>query len=378
MQMAKDLLNLAGFATLEAPDAITGISLAQDRHPDLILMDMHLPLCDGYEATRRLKAEPTTHNIPVLAFTALAMENEQKRALDAGCIGVICKPIDVETFAQTVSTYLPHNGGGGAPSPVSFSVQGSRMPGVNRDTPEMNVSRSISSISSDEYEGFINRVSHDLQSPLRKIRQFSGFLKDSAKTELSAENYQMLESLDRSAAQMYDLLSGLLQLSRVGRLETNMTEFNLLAVINEAMQNNQAAIHEKKAEVELGDMAVVEGNYQQLVQLFTQLIENALKYSAMDRTPRLVIHCLARVNTGMAEITVQDNGIGFKSEYADMIFQPLKRLHGVSQFSGVGLGLALVKKIVERHQGSIRVESEPDRGTTFTIALPLRQTAHML
>lgn len=399
MQMAKELLDLAGFDVLGAEDAITGIELAKTYKPDLVLMDMHLPLCDGYEATRQLKSSPESSQIPVVAFTALAMEDEQRKAIQSGCSGVISKPIDVGTFAQTVATYLQVSPLPALQEPIPWPMGMGQIHLTSQDgsdeegllgailEPPENTSGTVQvsfsgsegrgyALTNDEFESFVNRVSHDLQAPLRKVRQFSGFLKESAKAELSPDNYLMLDSLDRSATQMYELLSDLLLLSRIGRLENNMAEFNLISAVNEALQSNQALIRERKARVELGDMVALEGNYQQMVQLFNQLLQNALKYCAKDKVP--VIRMESRLvwahgQPEMVEIQIRDNGLGFKKEYAQQIFEPLQRLHGKGTYAGTGVGLAIVKKIVARHQGSIQVESEPGAGSTFTIRLPGRQ-----
>lgn len=109
LEMAKILLQAAGYKTLEATNAEAGIHLAKEHLPALILMDMHLPVKSGYEATRELKTIPETEHIPIVAFTALAMEEEQKRALAYGCAGVINKPIDIQNFADTVGSFIKYS-----------------------------------------------------------------------------------------------------------------------------------------------------------------------------------------------------------------------------------------------------------------------------
>jgi signal transduction histidine kinase len=383
MKMAKELLDLAGFETLQAEDAYSGMTLAELRHPDLVLMDMHLPICDGYEATRLMKANPELQSIPVVAFTALAMDDEQKKAMQSGCSGIICKPIDVDTFAQTVESFILNKDLFKATTDsASRLVERKGLNSAEREDSssalaELRPIAPVEPVNTDEreeVEQFIYRVSHDLQSPLRKIRQFSSFLKVSAKDELKPENYVMLEALDRAVNQMNELLSDLLLLSRIGRMEGQLSTFSIQEVVQEAMRENQATIDELHAEIELGGMLPLEGHYQQLVQLFYQLIQNSLKYHSKKDPPHIRIECHQAVDNAVCiEITIADNGLGFKKEYADKIFQPLQRLHGVTKYPGTGVGLAIVKKIIERHQGSIHADSQPDQGTTFTIRLPLRQ-----
>ncbi len=116
LEMAKFLLQNAGFQTVEAEDAATGIRIAKESQPDLILMDLHMPVLNGYEASKILKSDPVTAHIPIVAFTAHAMEDEQQKALDFGCSGIISKPIDVDQFSRQVAGFLVAKG---EPSPAT-------------------------------------------------------------------------------------------------------------------------------------------------------------------------------------------------------------------------------------------------------------------
>lgn len=107
LDMAQDLLEYAGFETLQAEDAETGIQLAKRHQPDLILLDLHLPIISGYDACKIMKADPQIRDIPVVAFTALAMESDHQQALSCGCTGIINKPINVDEFAETVGALIP-------------------------------------------------------------------------------------------------------------------------------------------------------------------------------------------------------------------------------------------------------------------------------
>ncbi len=386
MAMARDLLHLAGFDTIEAEDADRGLQLAKALHPDLILMDMHLPVLDGYEATRRIKTMPETEKIPVVAFTALAMEDEQQKAFQSGCSGLISKPIDVDTFAQSVASYLLADMSGRlkiGKDTLKSESQSSSEPRSQaceaHDLQQNDLSERNAHLLQErerDLETFLYRVSHDLQSPLRKIRQFSKFLKEGAKTELTAENYQLLVALDRSAEQMYDLLSDLLQLARIQSAETNPGNFKLIQAVQAAMQINLSAIEALEAQFDLNQLdpeLSIEGNYGQWVQLFSQLFQNSLKFHAPNNRPYIALesHSLAN-HPHWISLSIRDNGIGLRQDQADKIFEPMQRLHGVSKYSGTGLGLAIVKKIVDVHHGSIRVVSQPEQGATFVVEVPLK------
>lgn len=193
LQIAVELLKREGYRTLEAQDVDTGIMLARQQHPDLILMDMYLPFKDGYEATRIIKADPQTRDIPVVAFTALAMPDDCRRAQAAGCVGVISKPIVVDTFAQTVESYLDG----------SLSVQ----------TPQQQMMGPKDTVDSDFQRQF-SKLSHDLQGPLRKIRQFCGFIQSSDEADMSLENRQFVAGIERSVRQMEDSLESFLETTK--------------------------------------------------------------------------------------------------------------------------------------------------------------------
>ncbi len=194
-EMIKELLEEVGYETLEAPSADASLRLAKQKHPDLILMDIYMPGKNGYEATRSLKSDPETQDIPILAFTALAMEKDRERAKAAGCIGVISKPIDVDTFAATVTSYL---------SPSLDAALPDFTPAPMAEPP----------ISAGSDKEVLMKLSHDLQGSIRKINQFADWLNQSTEKKLSSEEQTYVNGIQRSAQQMQNVLAkALTQLS---------------------------------------------------------------------------------------------------------------------------------------------------------------------
>ena len=189
IEMVKELLEEVGFQTLEAEDADASIRIAKQEHPDLILMDIYMPGKNGYEVSQALKSDPETQDIPFVAFTALAMEKDRQRAEAAGCMGIISKPIDVDTFASPVSTFLAD----------SQTNTGTLMP----------TQMAPSALAHPEKE-FLLKLSHDLQGPIRKIHQFSSCLKKSANEKLDTEDQESLKGIDRATQQMQDVLTSAL------------------------------------------------------------------------------------------------------------------------------------------------------------------------
>ena len=227
--------------------------------------------------------------------------------------------------------------------------------------------------SNNELEQFATVVSHDLQAPLRKITMFSEFLVEAGKDALSDEQRDYLGRIQKAVVRMQSLVTDLLSLSRVNRSEHRIQNVELGEVMHAVIDDLQAQIQSAEGRVEVGPMMSIEGNPVQLQQLLQNLTENALKFHKPGVPP--VVSISAVPENGQCKITVQDNGIGFKAEHAETIFEVFQRLHGIDVYSGTGVGLAIVKKIVERHNGTIVALAEPDQGAKFVITLPLKQDA---
>jgi light-regulated signal transduction histidine kinase (bacteriophytochrome) len=170
---------------------------------------------------------------------------------------------------------------------------------------------------------------------------------------------------------MRQLLRDLLTFSRAAERPEPFKRIDLGKVSREAADVFEASFRETCCRIEIGNMPVIEADESQIRQLFQNLVGNALRFRG-EEAPSIKIHGKLD-GPGICEICVKDNGIGFEQQYAELIFRPFKRLHSRSQYEGTGMGLAICRKIVERHGGAIRAESEPGKGATFVIRLPVKQ-----
>jgi len=184
----------------------------------------------------------------------------------------------------------------------------------------------------------------------------------------TAKDY--LKRMQNGAARMRRLLSDLLALSRVSRSEP-FEVLNLKESIDEAIDTLTLQIAKTEGKVEISDLPAIEAVPSQMRQLFQNLISNALKFRG-DKAPCVRIYSQP-ADPGCCSICVEDNGIGFDETYLEVIFRPFQRLHGRSEYEGTGMGLAICKKIVERHNGSISAKSKPGEGATFFVILPINQ-----
>ena len=220
-----------------------------------------------------------------------------------------------------------------------------------------------------ELQDFAFVASHDLQEPLRKVRTFGGMLADRFGGSLDEVSGDYLKRMQKAAARMQNLLNSLLAYSRVTTKGEPIEETDLERSVKTALSNLEIMIKEKSARVEVADLPTVRADRVQMVQLFQNLIGNALKFSREGEAPLVKIYSLKLRDA--YEIYVEDNGIGFEGRYLEKIFLPFQRLHGISsQYEGVGMGLAICRKIVERHGGRITGRSETGKGSTFIVTLP--------
>lgn len=225
--------------------------------------------------------------------------------------------------------------------------------------------------SNRDLDQFAMVASHDLQAPLRKIRTFCGMIQADAKDKLSPDSLQLMRRVDASIDTMQTLIADLLKLSQFSKEPAERKMVDLTDVMRQVIRNLEDRIQAKEARIELGKLAKVTGDQSQLTQLLQNLVENGIKYQPTGQIPVIRVESECR-DAQFCQITVQDNGIGFKQEYAEKIFQPFMRLHGKSgAYSGTGVGLAICQRIVERHGGSIEARSKEGEGTLFLIRLPV-------
>jgi PAS domain S-box-containing protein len=228
--------------------------------------------------------------------------------------------------------------------------------------------------SNRELESFASVASHDLQEPLRKIQTFSERLGTTYSEALGTEGRDYLERMNKAAARMRKLIDDLLSYSRVSSKAQTFVQVNLTDTVRGVLGDLETTIEQAGATVSFGELPAVEAAPPLMRQLFQNLLSNALKFRQEGIAPAISIHGTVEAETRQVQLRVEDNGIGFEEKYLDRIFKVFQRLHGRSQYEGTGIGLAVCRKIAERHGGSISARSTPGQGSTFIVTLPLKQT----
>ena len=223
--------------------------------------------------------------------------------------------------------------------------------------------------SNQELMDFAAVASHDLQEPLRKIVMFGDRLEEHLPKE-ETKNRDYLDRLRKSARRMQGFIEALLKLSSVTSGAQSFEPVDLHTLTLEVIDDLEARITHSKAQLNIDkQLPILEADATQMRQLIQNLIGNALKYHQKGVPP--VVEITSRpLRDGFWEIMVKDNGIGIEDHQVNMVFHPFERASSESQFEGTGMGLAICKKIVDRHGGSIHVVSQPGKGTSFIIMLP--------
>jgi PAS domain S-box-containing protein len=257
---------------------------------------------------------------------------------------------------------------------------------VNKQS-QLELERTIQELkrSNANLEDFAYAASHDLKEPIRKIRTFSERLKNNLGVRLLEKDQHYFQRMEKATERMQLLINDLLEFSHTSNGNTNFEEINLDKKVALVLEDLEVIVAEKNARVIVGPLPVITGHRRQIQQVFQNLITNALKFSRPDIRPE--IHITSSVVKGediqgddlhnvspeklYNLLKVSDNGIGFEQAYADKIFKMFQRLHGKAEYEGTGIGLAIVRKVIENHKGFIKAESEPGQGATFKIFLPI-------
>lgn len=230
--------------------------------------------------------------------------------------------------------------------------------------------------SNQDLEHFASIAAHDLEEPLRKIRAFSDRLAMKTKDLLSPDDRDYLMRIQNAAVRMQDLINGLLSYSSLHLKPAGFEAVDLNRVAADVLSDFELRAKEAGGQIVVAELPTIAGDAQQLYQLLQNLVANAIKFRSPDRPLR--VHVTARVEGAQCVISVKDNGIGFEEKNIDRIFNIFQRLHGRTQYPGAGVGLAICRRIAERHNGTITTKSQPGAGAEFLVTLPVEQPKRRL
>jgi signal transduction histidine kinase len=405
------LLRGNGYVVDSARHGAEALVKARQQMPDVVISDLLMPVMDGYTLLRHWKLDEVLKHIPFIVYTATYTEAEDERlALNLGADAFILKPTEPEAFlarVREVQDMVVQTVSGGPRRPgddetsllrsysqtlirkleeksLKLEEKTLRLEETNRALQqelaerrkvEAALQQSLLELNSRnrELQEFAFVASHDLQEPLRKIQTFSDVLVMRHRDALDEYGRDYLDRMSRAAARMKVLIEDLLEYSRVASGTRPFAPVNLTTVCREVLVDLESRIEATQAQVILSELATINSDATQMRQLFQNLLANALKFRSPDRHPEIRISCthVMHADRPAIRLEIADNGIGFDAKFAGKIFNPFQRLHTRTEYEGTGIGLAIVRRIVERHRGSIETISEVGQGARFIVTLPI-------
>jgi signal transduction histidine kinase len=360
----------------------------------LILMDVEMPDLNGFDTAALIYQREKLQHIPIIFITANSYGDENIfKAYKAGAVDYIYKPIQPDLLRAKVSVYIEL-----FKKNHQLLEQEQKLKAINKSL-ELEVKDRIASeekvndlnkqllknieqleSTNKELDQFAFIASHDLQEPLRKIKIFSDRIVSKYSDKLDEDGKLYIEKMQNSCERMQNLINDILAFSKIAGVKNSLVFSDLNKILEEVLADMDMQIQEKNARIIIDPLPSLFVYPALIKPLFENLINNAIKYSQKNTAP--VIRITSNNETlenfpdsisvkKYCRINIEDNGIGFEQKYAEQIFKMFKRLHGNSEYAGTGIGLAICKKIVEEHHGYISAKSTIDKGTIFTVSLPL-------
>ncbi|MBV9962467.1 MAG: response regulator [Parafilimonas sp.] len=347
---------------------------------ELIILDVQMPGMDGYEVAENITGYSKSKDIPILFLSAVNIDKRfVTKGYNSGGVDYVTKPFDPDLLLLKIKTFARLYRQTKELNDIKLNLEKK----VEERTAELKALNEELEVSNAELQQYAFIASHDLQEPLRKIITFSQIVKE----RFIVGNNDAVQYLNRivtSSERMRSLINDLLNYSKLS-VSPKFVVTPLNSIVQDVINDLELAIREKNARLIVKQLPSIEVIPDQMRQVFQNIISNALKFSKQDEQPQIEIWSepatpesddgLVAEDNHYCRIFISDNGIGFNEQYLDKIFTMFQRLHGKAEYEGTGIGLSIVKKIVEKHQGSVTAKSIEGEGATFVITLPVKQVA---
>jgi signal transduction histidine kinase len=396
----KTLLHLHEYGVETAMSGEEALKKVLKTEYALIILDVQMPGMDGYEVAEAISGLSKTRDIPIIFLSAVHIDKWFiTKGYDAGAVDYVTKPFDPDLLMLKVKTFYRLSQQTRAMKAMQAELKEEvemrrqaqdELQQANAELEDKVSARTMELMkmnkalqeSNAELQQYAFVASHDLQEPLRKVMTFSQMIGDRYLSYLpEAKDY--LQRIISSTGRMRSLIDDLLQFSRIsGTAAYESTD--LQKVVENTLDDLELLIHDKNATITVSALPVIDAIPGQMQPVFQNLLNNALKFSRSGVKPTITVNAEftseleldapATDDGKFVRIYVQDNGIGFKEMYLEKIFTMFQRLHGRIEYEGTGIGLAIVKKIIDKHHGLLTAKSIEGEGTTFIVMLPVRQS----
>jgi signal transduction histidine kinase len=399
-ELLRRMLVQQGYRVTVAKDGAEGLAAAREEPPKVIISDITMPVMNGFEMCRAIRQDAVLQEIPVILLTMLTDTRDVIHGLNAGADYYVTKPFNEQYLLSRLNTALkdpPRHGDetfemGLSLEGEEYQVRAGRQQIMNlfisiyenaalKNRELMvaqdqlnNINKSLKEKTraleeaNKDLEGFAYSVSHDLRTPLRAIDGFSHQVLKRYADKLDAEGQRLLSMVRDNAQKMNQLIDDILAFSRMGRQGMAKVDVSMEGLAREVFEELTAAVAGRDLTLEIEPLPPASGDHALLRQVWVNLLTNAIKFTG--HTPAAAIQIGSYMEGDECVYFVKDHGAGFDMQYAEKLFGVFQRLHGVDEFEGTGIGLAIVKLIVTRHGGRVWAEGKVDEGATFYFALP--------
>ncbi|HVY07464.1 MAG TPA: response regulator [Burkholderiales bacterium] len=346
------------------PDALLAL-LAHDYAA--IVLDVQMPGMSGIELAQIIRGRKKTQHIPILFLTAHGDESAIA-GYQAGAVDFMTKPVQAAVLRSKVAAFSELFRKSNA---LKAEIEERRQAEERIRQLNIELSDRVEDLAAanSELESFSYTVSHDLRAPLRQVSGFVSLLEESLGERKTPPDAEYIDLIQNAVTRMGHLIDDLLAFSRVGRIEINREIVNLERLVEQVRQTLAPAASGRDIQWTIGSLPEVEGDPAMLRQVVFSLLDNALKFTRTRSPARIEIG--ARTEHGEHVFFVRDNGVGFDARHADKLFGVFQRLHTGAEFEGTGIGLASVRRIVQRHDGRSWAESVLGEGAAIYFSLPV-------
>lgn len=346
-----DFLIKQGFKVLIAEDGKRALQVVYSKKPDLILLDIMMPEMDGFTVCEQLKTDTQTAHIPIIFMTALTDTEEKVKGFSSGAVDYVTKPFHQEEVLARINSHL------------TISALQRELEAKNAQLMQLN----------QEKDEFLGIAAHDLKNPLSTIQGMAQFIENALPDLSTSQIAKYIHLIESSSKQMFNLISNLLDVNalELGKIDVCLVEVDLLPILSMLVNNHAVAAQAKQISLEFfyeetGYITYIDENLIQ--QVFDNLLSNAIKYSPLEKT---VYVNLLKTNR-IVRCEIQDEGVGLTQQEQALLFKKFSRLSSrpTAGEHSTGLGLFIVKKMVELMNGKVWCESESGRGSTFIVEFP--------
>lgn len=317
----------------------TALKLIEQHKPDLILLDVYMPEMDGFEVCKEIKGNAELESIPIIFLTASNDEDSIRKGFELGAQDYVIKPFHSSELLARVNTH------------IKLKQQTEHLQHANR-----------------ELDSFCYTISHDLKAPLLSMNKLIDFFEADYKSKMDKDGHELLGTIREKSAEVINIIDHLLEFSKMCELQMFKQPVDLkqlfIEVYSELMNNGS----KRQVDFNVYPLPVIIGDPVMIKLLITNILSNALKYT---RNRKLAcIEVRSSENDIEQIVSVHDNGVGFNMEYSSRLFGVFQRLHSQTEFEGSGIGLAICQRIIERHNGTVWLTGEEDKGATFYFTVP--------